>query len=264
MFDKAQNFALFFSRFFDVIARLISAFIQVIISLVALATVNWWLGLLLLVAIIPGVIVQVKLSRLQAAHWRRNTEVRRKASGITYSVFQVSNLAELRIYNAAKAMLQLRAKYRDLDQLERIQYERKYLGRRIIADTIEAAAEVVSLVAIAWQIIHQLQPIGQFVYVQQIISRALSGMHTLISEFNGIDEDLVTMYDYESFMQLPIVAAGKNLTVDTVEKIQLTNVSFRYPNTTTDVLKNISLSIHKGQHVAIVGENGAASRHSLS
>lgn len=35
-FDKAQNFAAFFSRFFDIIARIIGAIVQVIVSLVAL------------------------------------------------------------------------------------------------------------------------------------------------------------------------------------------------------------------------------------
>ncbi len=257
MFDKAQNFALFFSRFFDVIARLFSSFVQAIASVIALATVSWWLGLLLMVAIVPGVIVQIRLSRMQAAHWRKNTEVRRKASGITYSVFQVGNLAELRMYNAAKAMLKLRAKYRDLDQLERISYERKYLGWRIVSDAVEAGAEVASLVTIAWQIVHQAQPIGQFIYVQQLVSRALGGMHALISEFNGIDEDLATMYDYESFMQLPVASTGGVTSIDQVNEISLKDVSFCYPNSSTEVLKHISMTIHQGKHVAIVGENGA-------
>ena len=37
----------------------------------------------------------------------------------------------------------------------------------------------------------------------------------------------------------------------------LSNVSFRYPNTDKDTLKNISLEINKGEKIAIVGENGA-------
>ncbi len=257
MFDKAQNFALFFSRFFDIIARLASSLIQVVISLIALATLSWWIGLMLAVAIVPGIIVQVKLSRLQAAHWRRNTEVRRKESGITHSVFQVMNLAELRMYNAAKTMLKLRAKYRDLDQLERIGYERRYLGWRMLSDGIEAAAEVGGLIVITWQVIHRVQPVGQFLYAQQLISRTLSGMHSLISEFNGIDEDLATMFDYESFMQLPLASVGHQNITRPVEEVVFDSVSFRYPNTTRDVLRGISLTIRKGQHIAIVGENGA-------
>lgn len=257
MFDRAQNFALFFSRFFDVISRLISSTTQVLISVVALVSVNRWIGLLLFAAIVPSALVQFRLSRLQSAQWRRTTEVRRKALGITYSVFQAANLAELRMYNAARAMLDLRAKYRDQDQLERIAYERKYIVWRIASDIIEAAAEVIALMVIALQIIRQIQPVGQFIYVQQLVSRTLSGMHSLTSEFNSIDEDLVTMFDYEQFMQLPVVSTGGAILTEAPDSIVFDKVCFRYPNAQSDVLRNISLEIKKGQHVAIVGENGA-------
>ncbi len=257
MFDKAQNFALFFSRFFDVIARLFSAGVQVVMSLIALTWVNWWIGLLLFAAIVPGMIVQFKLSRLQSAQWRETTEVRRKMNGITYSVFQVDNLAELRMFNAARAMLNLRAKYRDLDQLERIGYERRYLGWRIVSDLIEAAAEVIALITITLQIVRHVQPVGQFIYVQQLVSRALSGMHNMISEFNGIDEDLATMFDYEQFLHLPVATQGTSRLLKSPDMLTVQSVSFRYSATSRDVLRDISLSIKRGEHVAIVGENGA-------
>lgn len=257
MFDKAQNFALFFARFFDAIARIVSSFVQVVVGIVTLLFASWWIGLLIIAAIIPGVIVQFRLSRLQADHWKKNTEVRRKASGITWSVFQTKNLAELRVYNAAKYMLELRAKYRDMDQLERIQYERRYMGKRLVADAIEAGAELLALLSIAAQIIERQQPLGQFILVQQMVSRTLSGMHQLASEFNSIDEDLATMVDYESFMQLPRVNNGAGELPQPPKRIELDNVSFSYPGSEQQVLTHISFTIEAGQHIAIVGENGA-------
>src|SRR5690606_17761151 len=41
------------------------------------------------------------------------------------------------------------------------------------------------------------------------------------------------------------------------ERIEVEHVSFRYPNSAHDVLRDVSLSIDRGQRVAIVGENGA-------
>lgn len=257
MFDKAQNFATFFSRFFDVIARLISGVIQVVASLIALFATSWWIGLLVIVGVVPGAIIQLRLSRLQTEHWKRNTEVRRKASGITYSVFQTANLAELRVYNAAQAMLKLRAKYRDLDSLERIKFERDYMWKRLAADILEAIIELISLVSIALQIIERAQPIGQFVYVQQLIGRAMGGMQTLISEINGVDQDLATMFDYERFMQVPRGDVGEVKLANQPKKIEIDNISFSYPNAEAIVLNDVSLKIKEGQHIAIVGENGA-------
>lgn len=257
MFDKAQNFTLFFARFFDVLARIFGSAITIVISVGALLFTDWRIGLLIIVSIIPSAIVQLKLSRLQAAHWRNNTETRRRMTGIFYNVFQPMNLAELRVYNAAKYMLELYAYYRDKDKLERIKYERQYLVRRLFADIGEAVAELTALIIVAVQIINRTQPIGQFIYVQQLVSRSLSAMHTLSSELNGIDEELVTMQDYESFMKLKPLKNGAKQLTGPPNQITFEKVNFSYPTNDVPVLHNISLTIHKGQHIAIVGENGA-------
>lgn len=257
LFDKAQNFSMFFARFFDTIGRIVTALVQVFVGVGALFFVSWWLGLIVVVAVVPGMIIQLRLSRLQSEHWKSNVEKRRKVSGISYSVFQTSNLAELRVYNTAKYMLNLRAKLRDEDEMARIGFEKSFVLKRLGADIIEAGAEVIALVYIAVQIINRSQPIGQFIYVQQLVSRALGGMNGFISEISQIDEDLATMYDYEQFMALPESEEGKQPLRSQPEIIEVKNLSFRYPNSETDVLKNVSLTIGRNQHIAIVGENGA-------
>ncbi len=65
--------------------------------------------MILFLAIIPSAIVQLKLSRLQTEHWRKYTEARRRSDSISWNVMQPQNLAELRIYNAARYMLDMRA-----------------------------------------------------------------------------------------------------------------------------------------------------------
>lgn len=211
----------------------------------------------MVIAIIPSVVIQFRLSRLQAEHWRSTTEARRKKNGIQYNVFQPQNLAELRVYGVARKMLELFAKYRADDQLERIGFERAYIGKRLLADMVEAAAEIIALVSIAMQIVQRAQPIGQFILVQQLVSRALSGMHQLASEYNSIDEDLAAMVDYEFFMRLPRDDDAGKRAVRVAREIRVENVSFRYPQTDRDVLQNISFDITAGRRIAIVGENGA-------
>ena len=40
-------------------------------------------------------------------------------------------------------------------------------------------------------------------------------------------------------------------------EIEFKDVSFKYPNTEKYILKNVSATIKAGEHVAIVGQNGA-------
>lgn len=65
-----------------------------------------------------------------------------------------------------------------------------------------------------------------------------------VEDFNGENNRLVNLTD-----------TGK-VTEQTCE-IEFKNVSFKYPNTDKYILKNISAKIKAGEHLAIVGQNGA-------
>jgi len=257
LYDKSKQFAQFFAYVFDKLATIFTSFISLIAGLVALLFVSWWLGLILLAAVIPGVIIQFRLSRKQINHWNSNVETRRAKDMIEWNMFQVSAIAELRLYGMVRHLLNLRMKLRDKDEKVRIEFERKYIGQQLGADVLEAAAEVVALIYITLQIIAQVQPVGQLLYVQQIVSRALGGSRSFVSQLSSIDEDIANLFDYNEFMKLPTSSAGAKRLKKLPQSIRFKNVSFHYPNNEQTVLSDISLSIKQGQHVAIVGENGA-------
>lgn len=49
----------------------------------------------------------------------------------------------------------------------------------------------------------------------------------------------------------------QELKKEPLDKLTLENISFRYPNSQRDALHNVSLTIHSGETVCIVGENGS-------
>jgi len=257
LFDKSRQFARLFAYVFDKLASIFTAFISLIAGLVAMVFVSWWLALILLVAVIPGVVIQFRLSRKQIEHWNSNVETRRAKDMIEWNMFQISAIAELRLYGMVRHLLNLRMKLRDKDEKVRIEFERKYIGQQLAADVLEAAAEVVALIYITLQIIAHLQPVGQLLYVQQIVSRSLGGARSFVLQLSSIDEDIANLFDYNEFMQLPTSEAGSKRIKNQPQAIQFENVSFNYPNNKQKVLEDVSLTIYQGQHVAIVGENGA-------
>lgn len=119
------------------------------------------------------------------------------------------------------------------------------------------AAETTALIVTALQIIAHAQPIGYFLYVQQVVSRAIGGANSFVGQIARIDEDIANLFDYQEFMALPKHAVGHIRLRGTPEEIVVSNISFHYPNAKQDVLTNVSMTIKKHQHVAIVGENGA-------
>lgn len=257
LFDKSKQFANFFAYVFDSLASIFTSFIQLIAGLVALLLVSWWLGAILLAAVIPGVIIQFNLSRAQIKHWNENVETRRVKNMIEWNMFEIKNIAELRLYGLARHLLDLRMKLRDKDEKRRIEFERKFIWRQLGADVLEAAAEVTALVYTTLQIIAHTQPIGQFLYVQQIVSRALGGARSFVSQVSRIDEDIANLFDYNEFMKLPTGADRPRRLRSIPKQIELQNVSFHYPGSEQKVLRQVNLTITRGEHIALVGENGA-------
>ena len=257
MYDKAQQFARFFPYIFERLTGIMTQLFTAIAGLVALIIVSWWLGLIMVAAVIPGVLIQLQLSRASTKHWKQNIETRRSQGMIEWQILQPRLMAELRLYGIIRYLLDLRIKLRDKDEKARIEYERSYIGKKLAADILEAGAEVTALVWTALQIIHHSQPIGQFLYVQQIVSRTLGGVNSLVGSIGTIDEDIANLFDYNEFMNLPTQTNNKLALSSVPQKIEFQHVSFRYPKSEHNTLHDISLTIQANQHIAIVGENGA-------
>lgn len=256
-YEKAQRFAQFFPHIFQRLSDILTQILILFLSLWALLLVNPALSLVVLVAVLPSVVVQFKLSRLQAKHWRDNTETRRRISWIEWGMFRPSQMAELRLYGVVRHLLNMRLKLRDKDQKVRIDFERKFMLKRFGADVITAAAEAMALVWVTLEIIAHRQPIGQFLFVQQTVSRALGAVSSLVSTINSIDEDLANLNDYQTFMELPTPQVSKTKVGPMQQSLSLRDVSFHYPGSEEQVLTDINLSIKPAEHIALVGENGA-------
>lgn len=257
LYEKARKFGQFFPYIFERLSSIVTAIVSMLAGVIALGLVSWWLALIALVAILPGVVIQLRLSRQQTKHWNKNIEARRVVNWIEWGIMQPEKIAELRLYGLVRSLLDLRQKMRDKDEKARIDFERQYIWKRFGSDVLEAVAEVVALTWVTLQIIARQQPIGQFIYVQQVVSRAIGGASSLVSAIGAIDEDIANLFDYQTFMDLPQGAQKQFMLAGVPERISVANVSFRYPGAEQTVLQNVSFDILRGQHVAIVGENGA-------
>lgn len=257
LFDKSKRFTQFFEYVFNSLTSIASAVVTLVVAMFALFFVSWQIGIIVFSAVIPGVLIQLNLSRFRAKHWNENVETRRRLYEIEWNMLQPSRIAELRLYGIVRHLLDLHTQLRDKDEKTRIEYERKTIGKRLASDVLEAAAEVITLIDITMKIIAHAQPIGQFLYVQQLVSRTMAAVHQVALHVGQIDEDIANLFDYDEFLKLD-EATTRPVTLEKQPGcIRIENVSFHYPNTTAMVLNDISLTIQKGQKIALVGENGA-------
>jgi ATP-binding cassette subfamily B protein len=257
LLDKSRKFSNFFTYVFDTLGTILTGIFGLITSLVALMFVSWWLALILLIAVVPGLVIQYRLSKQRVEHWSKNMDARRKANYIEWQLTQINHIAELRLYGLVRYLIDLRQKYRDKDEKQQIFIERRFVWKELLANIIEAIAEVVALIYITTRIIAHAQPIGQFLYVQQVVSRGLGSMRQVVSSFINIDEDIANLFAYDEFMSLPTQKQASTRLEAAPTSIEVQSVSFQYPHNDQRILDEVSLTVEAGQHIAIVGENGA-------
>ncbi|SEI48690.1 ATP-binding cassette, subfamily C [Arthrobacter sp. yr096] len=257
LYDRAKRFSDSYARVLDRIAAIFTQLVSVILAIGALFLVSWWIAVIVLVAIVPSVYLQFKLSREQIAHWNTQVDSRRQRRMIEQNLLRPQHIAEMRLYGIVGYLMDLRSRLRDADEKRRLDFQKRYIPKQLAADSLQYGAEVVSLIWVVGQIIARAQPVGQFLYVQQIVSRALSTANNLVSSLSSIDEDLANLKDYELFMALPVPSGHEQPLPSSPATVELRNIRFSYTGSDIEVIKGISMTIKAGQHIAIVGENGA-------
>lgn len=257
LYDRAKRFSDSYARVLDRIAAIFTQLVSVILAVGALLLVSWWIAVIVLVAIVPSVYLQFKLSREQIAHWNTQVDSRRQRRMIEQNLLRPQHIAEMRLYGIVGFLMDLRSRLRDADERRRLDFQRRYIPKQLAADALQYGAEVVSLIWVVGQIIARAQPVGQFLYVQQIVSRALSTANNLVSSLSSIDEDLANLKDYELFMALPVHSEHAPPLLGPPKEVELKDIRFTYTGSDIEVIRGISMTIREGQHIAIVGENGA-------
>jgi len=257
VYDRATKFSFFFAYIFNSLSNLVSDIIAVASAVIALAIFNVGIALFVLAALFPGMYVQWRLSKRQARNWRETTDVRREIGVLEWILSYPRYIAEIRLYGLVRSLLDRRSELKDTDELKRVEIQKDVIPRQLFADAVQSVAELVTLIWVVLQIVARKAPIGQFVYVQQLVSRAINSANGFINTIGSMEEDIANLFDYDRFMRFPLMVSGDVEVQNVPEKIIIDDVSFRYPGADSDVLKNVSLTIERSQHVAIVGENGA-------
>lgn len=97
---------------------------------------------------------------------------------------------------------------------------------------------------------------GTFAAIFTAIAKMQEMLGNMINLAGDISKNSGSIYNLLEFLDMPETDGTVEIK-EFCEKIQLKNVSFRYPEAKEKSLKDIDLTIHKGETIAIVGHNGA-------
>lgn len=106
-------------------------------------------------------------------------------------------------------------------------------------------------------------PIGEILVLYSAVTSLILSLSRIAEMFTDLRNNNIHLLHYFSYMDLPAqperqMAEGRTEQVpQEVQEICFEHVSFSYPGSEEEVLRDISLTIHGGEKLAIVGENGS-------
>lgn len=103
--------------------------------------------------------------------------------------------------------------------------------------------------------------VGEVTQYISAITILYGSVASLLNQLVEIRTNASFLQDTFAFLDIPDDMYKGSLTTekrsDCSYEIEFCNVSFRYPGTETDVLKNVSIKFRIGEKLAVVGENGS-------
>jgi ABC-type multidrug transport system fused ATPase/permease subunit len=246
------------------LTNLFSSLIGISGSAIVLATFNPWLLVLLGIIVIPLSIVELRQNKLMSKFWDSASEGWRLASFYRWTLFSsLSMLKELKLYRADRRFLDRMTQLSLKLEFDRIAiWRRGQVGRFVI----QVLGVVIDMAIQVWLIMrviatHGIFGIGDFQFYRGVIqnfgttvSSAAFGMSRLQESFIYID-DYFTLMSYTP--RLPQAVRPIRVPLAKTPTVRFDHVSFRYPGAKRAVLHDVTFQLEPGQHLAIVGANGA-------
>jgi ATP-binding cassette, subfamily B, bacterial len=249
-------------------ARIVNSVAQVLqngLSMVAVAglliSFHWVLAVVLLAAAIPGVFVKARYSRRLYAWTLRQTPAVRKSRYFNNLLTGLATAKEVRLFGLGGVLMERFRHLREQVRVEKLRLVTRRSLAELVGQVLAVSAVFVAFALIARGALAGSITIGAMVMYFGAFQRGQDFFRDALGGLASLYEDNLFLTDLQTFLDLkPQVAdpvSPKRFPKPVREGITLDHVSFGYPGSARQVLDDITMVIHPGEHIALVGENGS-------
>jgi ATP-binding cassette subfamily B protein len=238
---------------------LVSGVLGVVGVAVTLAVIAPILLPILFAAGLPLWLISRRTGRVEYDFSLRLTQANRMRGYLTEVLTGRQEAKEIRAFSLQRRLLAQWARYYDhyLDEL-RLHLNRKLalnlLGAAVTVAVTAAALGVLLLLLEAGSL--ELASVGAAVIAVRMVAGRVQQVFGGVS---GLFESSYFLRDFFAFLERrpdPSAAGGEPV-LEPFTELRVEGLSFAYPGTDREVLRDVSLTIRAGEVVALVGENGS-------
>lgn len=230
--------------------------------LIFLLNVHWSLALISVVAAVPVYLIQSKIGTSKYWLMFYQTPTARQADYTSRLLENHQSIKEIRLFNLGTFLLQRWSNLFLKNANESLQLLKKEHWLKFALDILIALFYLGATIIMIWLTRLNLIKIGDFVAIGQAIQGVQSSINQFSSLLAKFQEDNLHLGDYFDFLNyhhdgLSISPGKRTFPTLLKEGIKVKNLSFRYPDDSEFIIRDVSFEIKPGEKVTIVGENGS-------
>ena len=237
---------------------IISAFINVVATLIIVCTYKWWLGLVTLVLLIPFMLYNKKRTERKLQMEKEQLRDNRKKDYYRDVFFNDNVQFEVKLNNIGSYFIgKYKETWRKLYKINKTEDVKHNIINTLIM-IVNVSSEFLVLTVSVFDVVNKHIGIGDLQYNLSMVSRLRSQSQLLMNRVNKFLNDNTRLIELQEFMDIePEVEKSGTLKPSNNPKIEFCNVSFRYPNAEQYVLKDCSFTIDPHEKIGLIGLNGA-------
>jgi ATP-binding cassette subfamily B protein len=242
-------------KFLDIISASFGFFISIITITVKAPIV----GLVMILALLPLLIVQVKINHRRDNDETANDKDWRIMSRTGWVLTDPTRMPEIRLLGSYAKLVQIWKYHKQRIFYKELQTTKVSVVSLSTAESVSLAGELFSNIWFLRMAMAGTLTLEGFLFLRGLLQQSTSSGNALASTIQSVHKNFIEVKN------LRVILESKPLIVDGTDElpqseslyIQFKNVCFHYPNEKTLSLNNVSFDIESNSKIALVGKNGA-------
>ncbi len=226
-----------------------------------LLSFNWWMGVVLLVAVSPAIFTRLRYSKQQYELQYQQTTSERKAHYFNWMLTNSEHAKEIRVFGLGALLRERFSEIRERLRRERLALNWRYAWQNFAVQAGAALAALAAYALFAYRAIEGTISLGDLMMYYQGFGQAVGALRGVLDIMARLYEDNLFLTNLFDFLALePQVVDPpdpESFPSPLRQGIVFDRVNFHYPDAEQHTLREVSLAIHPGEVIALVGENGA-------
>lgn len=235
----------------------ITSGISVISTIFVLAAYNIWFVPISIFSVLPYFIARILRGKEFYSLKKAQAKKIRRLDYLWGLFHNKQAIKEMRVMGFGEYLAQKWVETRDEVNEELWQQNIKDGKSMLLCDTFKIIGYGLSVLLALLLVVNGHISIGVFGACIAAFKSMQESTKSFLIDLGNMPEKIAFANDYFKFLDLPEERNG-TISIDGIKDcISLSNVSFSYPNSNDYALKNISLTIHKGEKLVVLGVNGS-------